>query len=51
MMAAVFCIGHDCGHESFSHNQVINDIVGNFMHTLIMVSSSGGNSYKKNPKK
>jgi len=37
-MAGIFCIGHDCGHESFSNSQTINDIVGNFMHTIIMVS-------------
>nr|QWC69499.1 methyl-end desaturase 1 [Tigriopus californicus] len=37
LMASIFIVGHDCGHESFSNNSLINDIVGNFMHTIILV--------------
>lgn len=37
MMWAIFVLGHDCGHGSFSHNWVINDIVGNFLHSIILV--------------
>ena len=37
MMWAVFVLGHDCGHGSFSRSWLINDVVGNLLHTLILV--------------
>ena len=37
MMWAVFVLGHDCGHGSFSHNKFLNDVVGNLLHALILV--------------
>ena len=39
MMWAVFVLGHDCGHGSFSNSWLLNDIVGNFLHSIILVSS------------
>ncbi|KAM7195377.1 Fatty acid desaturase domain containing protein [Rhypophila sp. PSN 637] len=38
----LFCTGlwilaHECGHGAFSPNQVVNDIVGWFAHSLLMV--------------
>ena len=33
---AVFVIGHDAGHSSFSHHDWLNDIVGNVMHTFLL---------------
>ena len=33
----VFCIGHDCGHSSFSTYPVINDIIGTISHAFLMV--------------
>lgn len=37
MMWAIFVLGHDCGHGSFSNSPLLNDIVGTFLHTLILV--------------
>ena len=37
MFWAVFVLGHDCGHGSFSRYPLLNDIIGNVLHTLIMV--------------
>merc|ERR1711884_139427 len=37
MMAAIFCLGHDCGHGSFSKSSLLNDIVGNIVHSIILV--------------
>nr|QWC69500.1 methyl-end desaturase 2 [Tigriopus californicus] len=37
MMWALFVLGHDCGHGSFSHSTLINDITGNLLHSLILV--------------
>ena len=34
---ALFVIGHDCGHDSFSHSSLLNDIVGTITHTFLMV--------------
>ena len=33
---AVFVIGHDCGHGSFSNHRVLNDIVGTVMHGFLL---------------
>ncbi|CAG8695479.1 6746_t:CDS:1 [Cetraspora pellucida] len=37
MFWAIFVLGHDCGHGSFSRYPWLNDIVGTFLHTLILV--------------
>ncbi|CAG8458129.1 14466_t:CDS:1 [Acaulospora morrowiae] len=37
MFWAVFVLGHDCGHGSFSRSALINDSFGTFLHTLILV--------------
>jgi omega-3 fatty acid desaturase (delta-15 desaturase) len=36
MMIAYFVLGHDCGHGSFSQYQLLNDIVGNILHTVVL---------------
>ena len=37
MMWAMFVLAHDCGHGSFSNSSVVNEIVGNFLNSLILV--------------
>ena len=39
MMWALFVLGHDCGHGSFSKSRILNDIVGNFLHSIILVTN------------
>eukprot|EP00172_Hildenbrandia_rubra_P003706 Plantae.Rhodophyta-Hildenbrandia_rubra.ctg6242.p1 GENE.Plantae.Rhodophyta-Hildenbrandia_rubra.ctg6242~~Plantae.Rhodophyta-Hildenbrandia_rubra.ctg6242.p1 ORF type:complete len:390 (+),score=34.05 Plantae.Rhodophyta-Hildenbrandia_rubra.ctg6242:565-1734(+) len=34
---AVFVVGHDCGHGSFSNNPFINSVVGHVLHSSILV--------------
>ncbi len=33
---AIFVLGHDCGHGSFSHHAWLNDLVGTVLHGLIL---------------
>ena len=35
-MLGLFQIGHDCGHGGFSSNILVNDIIGNFVHTILL---------------
>ena len=37
MFWALFVLGHDCGHGSFSSFSMINDIIGNLLHMMILV--------------
>eukprot|EP00188_Purpureofilum_apyrenoidigerum_P003988 Plantae.Rhodophyta-Purpureofilum_apyrenoidigerum.ctg4333.p1 GENE.Plantae.Rhodophyta-Purpureofilum_apyrenoidigerum.ctg4333~~Plantae.Rhodophyta-Purpureofilum_apyrenoidigerum.ctg4333.p1 ORF type:complete len:359 (+),score=51.29 Plantae.Rhodophyta-Purpureofilum_apyrenoidigerum.ctg4333:149-1225(+) len=37
MFWAIFVLGHDCGHGSFSSSTQINDILGTVLHTGILV--------------
>jgi omega-3 fatty acid desaturase (delta-15 desaturase) len=37
MFWALFVVGHDCGHRSFSPNNTINDVVGSIVHSAILV--------------
>jgi omega-3 fatty acid desaturase (delta-15 desaturase) len=37
MYTAYFIVGHDCGHGSFSRYPIINDTIGNILHTFILV--------------
>jgi len=41
MFWALFVIGHDCGHNSFSNSRAANDVIGNIVHTSIMVPYHG----------
>ncbi|KAI1693858.1 fatty acid desaturase domain-containing protein [Ditylenchus destructor] len=35
-LSGLFMIGHDCGHDSFSDNKILNDIAGNLAYSPIM---------------
>ncbi|GJQ12589.1 hypothetical protein GpartN1_g4380.t1 [Galdieria partita] len=37
MFWAIFVLGHDCGHGSFSTYPVINNVIGHLLHSAILV--------------
>ncbi|KAI3994275.1 hypothetical protein MKX01_012532, partial [Papaver californicum] len=41
MFWAIFVLGHDCGHGSFSNSQKLNSIVGHLLHSFILVPYNG----------
>ncbi|KAL6133053.1 hypothetical protein ACLB2K_065290 [Fragaria x ananassa] len=41
MFWALFVLGHDCGHGSFSNNQKMNSVVGHLLHSSILVPYHG----------
>ncbi|BBN12508.1 acyl-lipid omega-6 desaturase (Delta-12 desaturase) [Marchantia polymorpha subsp. ruderalis] len=41
MFWALFVLGHDCGHGSFSNNKALNSFVGHLAHSSILVPFHG----------
>ncbi|PSR95055.1 Omega-3 fatty acid desaturase [Actinidia chinensis var. chinensis] len=41
MFWALFVLGHDCGHGSFSDNPKLNSVVGHLLHSFILVPYHG----------
>ncbi|MCD7466986.1 fatty acid desaturase (DSD1) [Datura stramonium] len=44
MFWAIFVLGHDCGHGSFSDSQLLNNVVGHILHSAILLKRSPGKS-------
>lgn len=36
MYTAIFVLGHDCGHGSFSHYPFFNDVMGTLLHSFLL---------------
>ncbi|XP_066360054.1 fatty acid desaturase DES3-like isoform X2 [Miscanthus floridulus] len=41
MFWALFVLGHDCGHGSFSDSATLNSVVGHLLHSFILVPYHG----------
>nr|XP_015873733.2 omega-3 fatty acid desaturase, endoplasmic reticulum-like [Ziziphus jujuba var. spinosa] len=41
MFWAIFVLGHDCGHGSFSDSPILNNLVGHILHSAILVPYHG----------
>ncbi|KAK4763789.1 hypothetical protein SAY87_013227 [Trapa incisa] len=41
MFWAIFVLGHDCGHGSFSDNPKLNSFIGHLLHSSILVPYNG----------
>jgi omega-3 fatty acid desaturase (delta-15 desaturase) len=36
LFTSYFVLGHDCGHGSFSRYPILNDAIGNVLHTFVL---------------
>ncbi|KAF5446713.1 hypothetical protein F2P56_032317 [Juglans regia] len=41
MFWAIFVLGHDCGHGSFSNSTLLNSFMGHLLHSAILVPYNG----------
>ncbi|XP_066334787.1 probable fatty acid desaturase DES1 [Miscanthus floridulus] len=41
MFWALFTLGHDCGHGSFSDSRTLNSVVGHLLHSFILIPYHG----------
>lgn len=41
IMCGIWVLGHECGHDAFSENALINDIVGLILHSAVLVPYHG----------
>lgn len=45
VMTGVWVLAHECGHQSFSESQFVNDLVGTVCHSALLVPYHGAHEY------